>query len=51
MADAVPSPNAPLTEEAFMADRQRFFHQFTSFATGSTIALIVLLVLMAIFLL
>ena len=50
MADAITSPNAPLTEEAFMADRLRFFHQFTSFATGCTIALVVLLVLMAIFL-
>lgn len=38
------------TPEAFLADRQRFWDGFTHFTLGSTIAIIILLILMAIFL-
>lgn len=49
--DQAPSTTLPpVTEEAFLADRQKFLASFTSFTTGSVIALVVLLVLMAIFL-
>ncbi len=41
---------APLTEDAFLADRQRFWGGFTTFTLISVIFLVVLLVLMAIFL-
>lgn len=42
---------APVTEDAFLADRQKFWSSFTGFTTGSVIAVVALLVLMAIFLL
>lgn len=45
------SGTAPLTEEAFLADRQGFWNSFTAFVTGSAIAVAVLLILMALFLL
>jgi hypothetical protein len=41
----------PETPEAFLADRQRFWDSWTHFTLGSVIAIIVLLVLMALFLL
>lgn len=41
---------APVTEEAFLADRQKFLASFASFTTGAVIFLVVLLVLMAVFL-
>jgi hypothetical protein len=41
---------APVTEEAFLADRLKFWTSFTSFTTGAVIALVILLILMAIFL-
>jgi len=41
----------PVTEEAFEADRQHFFSGFCGFVMTMTIAIIVLLVLMAVFLL
>jgi hypothetical protein len=41
----------PVTEEAFEADRQNFFSGFCNFGMTLVIAVIVLLVLMAIFLL
>ena len=41
----------PVTEDAFLADRQAFWNSFTSFTTGSVIAIAVLLILMALFLL
>ena len=44
------NPPTPVTEEAFLADRTRFWDGFTSATTWSCIALIVLLVLMAYFL-
>ena len=43
--------SAPVTNEAFLADRQKFWASFTGFTTGSVVALVALLVLMAIFLL
>lgn len=39
------------TPEEFLADRQRFWNGFTHFTLGSVIAIVVLLVLMAFFLL
>ena len=45
------SSTPPITEEAFIADRQSFWNSFTSFTTGSVIAVAALLVLMALFLL
>lgn len=38
------------TPEAFLADRQRFWSGFTHFTLGVVIAIVILLVLMAIFL-
>lgn len=41
-------PSAPLTPDAFIADRQRFWVQFTRFlviCAGSTVVLLVLLAL------
>jgi hypothetical protein len=42
---------SPITEEAFLADRQSFWNSFTSFTIGSVIAVAVILILMALFLL
>jgi hypothetical protein len=42
---------APLTEDAFLADRQRFWGSFSNFVVICVIGLTVLLILMAIFLL
>lgn len=41
----------PLTSDAFIADRQRFWSTFTRFVTGCTAAVVVVLVLLALFLL
>jgi len=41
----------PETQEAFLADRERFLHGFTRFTLGTVIFLIILLVGMAVFLL
>jgi hypothetical protein len=41
----------PDTQEAFLADRERFLHGFTRFTLGAVIFLVVLLVGMAVFLL
>ncbi len=41
----------PVTEEAFFADRQSFWNGFTTFTAGSVIAVVMVLVLMALFLL
>lgn len=50
MSTAPETIRAPLTEEAFLADRQKFWGDFTGFTTGSVIAVVVLLIAMAIFL-
>ena len=42
--------NAPVTEEAFTADRQRMFGWFCSATTFSIVASVVVLALMGIFL-
>jgi len=41
----------PQTQEAFLADRERFLHGFTRFTLGVVIFLVLLLVGMAVFLL
>jgi len=41
----------PITEETFVSDRQSFWNSFTSFTTGSVIAVAMILILMAGFLL
>ena len=40
----------PETEDAFLADRQRFWFGFTRFVTWNVVAIVVLLLLMLIFL-
>jgi hypothetical protein len=50
MAQTQSQSLAPITEEAFEADRQRFLDDFLSFSKWTVIALVVLLILMAIFL-
>jgi hypothetical protein len=35
--------------QAFIADRQIFWHRFTNFTTGAVIAIVILLVLMWLF--
>ena len=50
MAHAPSSNLAPVTEEAFTADRQRMFAGFTGATTFSIVASAVVLGLMAIFL-
>lgn len=41
---------APVTEEAFIADRMSFWSTFTHTATGTAVALVVLLIAMYVFL-
>lgn len=50
MAMQASNSPAPVTEDAFLADRQHFWASLCNAITGSVIALVVLLVLMAIFL-
>jgi hypothetical protein len=53
MAESFPTtqPTRPTTPEAFIADRQHFWGLFTRSVTVAVIAVIILLVLMAWFLL
>ena len=51
MSDVHPSPLAKLTEEAFLADRQRFFVRFAGFTFWGAAGIAALLLLMAVFLL
>jgi hypothetical protein len=47
----VPTPiDAPVTEEAFLADRMAFWSFFTGLTTKVAAGIVVLLILMAIFL-
>jgi hypothetical protein len=46
MADTVPA----VTEESLIAERQRFWNGFTSATMGAVVAIAILLVLLAIFL-
>lgn len=51
MATTMHSTNsAPLTEDAFIADRQRFWGSFTHATTFAVVAMVILLILMTIFL-
>ncbi len=50
MAQIPPTETPPVSEEAFIADRQKFWGEFTSFTTSSVIGVAILLVLLAIFL-
>lgn len=46
-----PTPfRGPETEDAFLADRQRFWFAFTKFATWIVGAIVLLLILMTVFL-
>jgi hypothetical protein len=51
MADPQPSPNAPLTQEAFLLDRQRMYAAFGGMTFYGAAGVVILLILMAIFLL
>jgi hypothetical protein len=50
MAQPATSRDAPLSEEAFLADRQHFWAGFTGFTLRAVIVVAVVLSLMAIFL-
>ena len=51
MAQSPSHSLAPVTEDAFLADRQKFWSACTGFTMGGVIFIAVLLILMAIFLL
>ena len=51
MADTQTIGLAPVTEEAFVADRQKFFSEFTGYIFWAATGVTVLLILLAIFLL
>ena len=51
MAETTTMTPAPVTEEAFLADRQKFFSEFTGFTFFAAVSIAVLLILLAIFLL
>ena len=46
-----PASPAPLTEDAFLSDRHKFWTSFTGATTGAVVVMVVLLVGMAVFLL
>ena len=48
---AAASPAAPLTTEAFLADRMNFWGRFTHFAATIVVLIVIGLILMAFFLL
>ncbi len=50
MAQSPTMFRGPETEDAFLADRQRFWFGFTRFVMGIVVAIVVLLILMAVFL-
>ncbi len=46
-----PTPfRGPETEEAFLADRQRFWFSFTKFVMWNVVAIVLVLILMTVFL-
>jgi hypothetical protein len=51
MAQSPSLSPAPVTEDALLADRQKFWAFFTGATTGAVVFIAVLLILMAIFLL
>jgi hypothetical protein len=50
MADMPPPTSPPVTEDAFLADRQAFFSWFTGATTYAATGVAVILILLAIFL-
>jgi hypothetical protein len=50
MADQTTVITGAETPEAFVADRQAFWVSWTHFVTGTTIGVVILLILMAVFL-
>ena len=40
----------PETEEAFLADRQRFWFGFTKFVVGNVVLIVIVLILLTVFL-
>jgi hypothetical protein len=50
MNDPSPAPANALTEEVFFADREKFWHAVVRFIVGGAIAIVVLLILLAYFL-
>ncbi len=51
MADTLQRTSlAPMTEDAFIADRQKFWNWFTSATLVSVITVVIIVILMAIFL-
>lgn len=51
MADSQPNPDAPLTQEAFLLDRQRTYALFGGLTFYGTASVVVILLLLAFFLL
>ncbi len=51
MADTTIATTGPVTEDALLADRQRFWNGFTTATLGAVVSIAILLILMAIFLL
>lgn len=49
--DELPRSSAPLTPDALIADRQRFWVSFTRFVVTCTAGVVILLLLLALFLL
>ena len=50
MSHSSTSSLAPVTEQAFLADRQKFLSGFSHFTLGAVIFLVILVALMGIFL-
>ena len=50
MAQAPSFSPAPISDDAFLADRQRFWGGFSTFVLISVIALVTMLILFAVFL-
>lgn len=50
MALPTTTTNAPLTEDAFLADRQKFWGSFTGVTMGAVIVMVLLLLGMLMFL-
>ena len=50
MAEMPRTSPAPMTEDAFIADRRRFWGAFTHFTMFSVMTMVIVLILMALFL-
>ena len=51
MAETTATFSGPVTEDALIAERQSFWHGFMNATFGVVVAIVILLILMAIFLL